>query len=326
MNNKTNYTIVGIFVVIGFILISFFGYWLLKPKKNEEVKYYLVYFDESVLGLNVNAPVKYKGIEVGKVEKLSIDTNNPEKIKVLISVLKTTPIKTSTSAMLTPQGITGLSYINLILGDKNSPELLSKDKNNLPVIKSTRSFFSSLKIGINDISKQVYTTLDSLNSILDKKNQQEFSKALKNFSSLLYNLNSVLDKKTIDDLKQSISNINEITQNLKGIGDDIKEFKIESNRLINNTISWENNITQSLKLITQSYLEMNKSVSYIGDSFKRGDFDLRQILKPSIRGFENTLIHLNSLLKQLEKNIDQYGNSPSDLFFKQSEIKKAPGE
>ncbi|MCD6173347.1 MAG: MCE family protein, partial [Sulfurimonas sp.] len=86
-----------------------FTYWLVKPTAEQEVRKYNIHFDESVHGLNMDAAVKYRGISVGKVTKLKINPKNTEQVEVLITILKTTPIKEDTVAQLTAQGITGLS-------------------------------------------------------------------------------------------------------------------------------------------------------------------------------------------------------------------------
>ena len=70
-----------------------------------------IYEDESVLGLNLDAPVKYKGISVGKVSSLNINPKNSEQVEVLINVLKSTPISSKIffpNLILTPVFISGV--------------------------------------------------------------------------------------------------------------------------------------------------------------------------------------------------------------------------
>ncbi len=88
MNNRVNYTFVGLLVIIGFTMIMIFSYWLLKPEQEKETKKYLIRFDESVLGLNVDSVVKYRGIDVGKVSSIKISPKNTEQVEVLITILK----------------------------------------------------------------------------------------------------------------------------------------------------------------------------------------------------------------------------------------------
>jgi phospholipid/cholesterol/gamma-HCH transport system substrate-binding protein len=68
METKVNYAIVGAFVlVLGAALIA--GILWLASGGGFEKKYdfYLALVGESVAGLNLNAPVKYRGVDVGKV-------------------------------------------------------------------------------------------------------------------------------------------------------------------------------------------------------------------------------------------------------------------
>ena len=63
MNNRVNYTFVGLLVIVGFTMIMIFSYWLLKPEQEKETKKYLIRFDESVLGLNVDSSeCRYKAL------------------------------------------------------------------------------------------------------------------------------------------------------------------------------------------------------------------------------------------------------------------------
>ena len=109
MNNKVNYKLIGLSVLFGFFMIFGFTYWLLKPSSKDEMQKYLIYFNESVSGLNLNAPVKYRGISVGKVVDLRINPSNIEQVQATVEILKTTPIKETTEAKLTEQEITGLT-------------------------------------------------------------------------------------------------------------------------------------------------------------------------------------------------------------------------
>ena len=144
MNNKVNYTAVGFFVLIGMVLTLGLAFWMLKPSNDNETTRYNIYFDESVLGLHLDAPVKYRGIDVGKVTRINISQSNSEQVQVQATVLKTTPIKESTVARLTAQGITGLTYINLTLGSNDAPNLVAKKGETYPTIATVPSFFENM--------------------------------------------------------------------------------------------------------------------------------------------------------------------------------------
>ena len=61
---------------------------------------------ESVSGLNPNAPVTYRGVDVGKVREIAIDREDPARVRVLLDIEGGTPVKEDTVAILVSQGIT----------------------------------------------------------------------------------------------------------------------------------------------------------------------------------------------------------------------------
>ena len=320
MNNKTNYAFIGLFVIVGFFFIMAFLYWLAKPTDEVEMKKYAIYFNESVLGLNIDAPVKYRGIEVGKVIKLGINPNNTEQVRVVVSVEKTTPIKTTTVAKLTAQGITGLSYINLSLGDKNSPPLTKiPPGEKYPVIKTIPSFFESFQTSFGNVYNKVSKSLDNVDALLNEENQKEFHKLLAQSAELFERLNKTLDEKTIAHLQATSASIDTLTRQLTHTMPHV-------DALIEHTVSWEKSIARSMASVMDSYLSIKKSMDDIGAAFARGDFDVKGMTSELIPAFNKSLNALNRVLMELQVTIDEYKNSPRDILFKQRAVKKAPGE
>lgn len=320
MNNRTNYALVGAFVLVGFVFISIFVYWLVRPSDEVEMKKYVIYFNESVLGLNLNAPVKYRGITVGKVVKLGINPKNTEQVRVVISVDKTTPIKTSTVAKLTSQGITGLSYINLSLGDKNSPLLTNAPPGEeYPVIKSVPSFFESIQTSVGSLYNKFSRTLENVDRTLNEKNQKELTRLLHESSEFFARLNRTLDDATIENVHKSAHSIAEVTAQL-----DRTMPKVDT--LIDSSVAWEGATKDAFAKITQSYLQIQKTSDAIGEAVRRGDFDLRSITSEFIPALNKSLNTLNGVLSELRSTIREYKKSPRDILFKEARVKKAPGE
>ncbi|WP_228135595.1 MlaD family protein [Halarcobacter anaerophilus] len=212
MNNKVNYTLVGFLVITGFTLIFAFSYWLLKPKQEDETKKYLIRFDESVLGLNIDSAVKYRGIDVGKVSNIRINPKNTEQVEVLITILKTTPIKEETVAKLTSQGITGLSYINLNLGDNNAPFLKTKKGEEYPVIKTVPSLFENLEKSMGTVSDKVSKVLSKTEHLLNYKNQEQISLLLEKTAIFMTKMEQLLDDKSIKHFHNILKNVDNITK------------------------------------------------------------------------------------------------------------------
>ena len=319
MNNKVNYTLVGFLVLFGMFMMVGFSYWLLQPSNEKEDKIYSIYFDESVLGLNLEAPVKYRGISVGKVINLKISEYNSQQVEVQVSVLKSTPIKTSTRAKLTPQGITGLSYINLTMGDKNAPLLKKIVENKYPIIKTTPSFFDTIEKSFGNVSTNLSKTLNGTQKLLDAENQEQITLLLKRSANFMDKLEKLLDDETIIHIQKSMKNLNETSEKLNLMMPKIEYF-------VDNSVEWENEISNSFGSIMDSYLGIKDSMNEFKRAVSSGEFNIKEMSDDLIPTVNNAVLDLQQLMIKVDSIIEQYERSPGDLFFKQQEIKKGPGE
>ena len=84
---------------------------------------YQTYMTESVSGLNLNAPVRYRGVDVGRVRKIALAPGNVEQVQVTLDIERGTPVKEDTVAMLQTQGLTGIAYVELTAGHRESAPL-----------------------------------------------------------------------------------------------------------------------------------------------------------------------------------------------------------
>ncbi len=319
MNNKVNYTLVGFWVIIGFLMILSFSYWLLKPPQEEKTQKYLIRFDESVLGLNIDSVVKYRGIDVGKVSDIRINPKNSEQVEVLITILKTTPVKEQTVAKLTSQGITGLSYINLNLGDNNAPFLKIKDGEEYPVIKTVPSLFKNIEKSMGSVSDKVLNVLSKAEHLFNDENQEQLSLLLDKTSSFMTKMEKLLDEKSIT----RFHNILENTENITKKTDDLIP---RIDQLVTDTTNFENNFLQDVDSITTSFLVLRAAMNEVQTAVANGDFNFKEITKDTIPNLNNTLIQMENLMIRLEESLKNYNRSPADIIFKTEEIKKGPGE
>lgn len=120
MENRSHALATGAFIVLlGAALVAVIAWF--QGDHGERVDYTVV-SRTGVPGLNLRAPVKLQGVEVGKVEAIAFDPQNPRQILVSIAVLKTAPLSSRTTARLGYQGITGLSFIDLYDDPEQRPE------------------------------------------------------------------------------------------------------------------------------------------------------------------------------------------------------------
>jgi phospholipid/cholesterol/gamma-HCH transport system substrate-binding protein len=315
MNNKVNYTMIGIIVLIGLALISGFTYWMLKPSSDAATQKYLIYFNESVLGLNIDAPVKYRGISVGKVTRLRINPKNTEQVEVTVDILKTTPIKENTVAKLTAQGITGLTYINLTQGKNDAPPLTAKAGQKYPVIKTVPSFFAHFEQSLGDVSTQLVGTLYKTQQLLNTKNQKQIALLLQRTAQMMDKLNRVLDNRTVTHFHSSLKNIDELSYKLDTLVPNI-------NRLVNKSVDWEVKINRSFDAIKGTYFSMDKTMKGMATSFSNSAVTFEKMANT----MNNTMLESQNVMSDLQNTLDDFNHNPSAVLYKKTANKPAPGE
>ncbi len=180
-----NYALVGAFVLLlGALLIA--GLLWLAAGGAFQTKYdlYQATEDESVAGLNLNAPVKYNGVDVGKVRQIHLDPTNPALVHLLFAIERGTPIKVDTVAVLKTQGLTGIAYVELSGGAKDAALLRVVPPNRYPVIQTKPSLSARLENVLTTVLSKLDDTSSSINSILSAENRAAFKSALADFATV----------------------------------------------------------------------------------------------------------------------------------------------
>ncbi|MHB1300721.1 MAG: MlaD family protein [Burkholderiales bacterium] len=185
METKVSYTIVGIFVLVFSMALIAGVVWLgAGAEFRKSYNDYLVYMSESVAGLNLNAPVRYRGVSVGRVKEISIAPDKQESVRLLLAIESGITIRESTVATLRSQGLTGIATIELSGGDAQSPVLEAKNGEKYPVIRSAPSLMTRLDATITPILTNLNESIGRLNDTLSEKNRVDLSRILSDLAKL----------------------------------------------------------------------------------------------------------------------------------------------
>ena len=144
MESDKKYFLEGLFVIVLSIALALFFVWLGRTGNKDDVLY-RIHFEESVSGLNLGDPVKYLGVDIGLVDALAIDPEDPGQVRVDVKLHKDAPIKTDTRATLQFKGITGAYFIELKGSTEKAKTLVSvTEPGEIPEIESKKSTFNTL--------------------------------------------------------------------------------------------------------------------------------------------------------------------------------------
>src|SRR5438034_10737927 len=164
METDKHYFLEGLFIIGLSMAAAVFFLWLANPGHRDDVLY-RIHFAESVSGLALGDPVKFRGVDVGKVKAMGIDPADPRRVQVDVRLRKDTPVKTDTKASLKLKGITGTLLVELTAGTAEAKNLRDvTPEGQIPEIPFEKSKLASL--------------LDALPNMVEKFSSME-SKASK---------------------------------------------------------------------------------------------------------------------------------------------------
>ncbi len=207
---------VGTFVLLGFTVIIAIWLWF-SAVNRKAYDTYRITFHEPVDGITTNSVVKFNGVEVGKVREITLDPKDPGSIYVDINVLQGTPIPSSTYATMKPQGVTGMSFINLGLAKGVKYTILAPHNSfPYPVIQAKPSLLYSLAEQAQIVTGNVEDISVQMKSLLNDRNIGHVSNIVANLDKLSGALAKQSDQigHTVALVSQVLTNVNENTKNL----------------------------------------------------------------------------------------------------------------
>lgn len=179
VESKVNLAVVGLFTLLLSAALVAILLWLgTGGKYRKTYDTYNVYMSESVSGLNLNAPVKYRGVEVGLVSDIALDSANSERVRLLLKIERGTPVKEDSVAVLRTQGLTGIAYVELSGGSLKSPLLKPKPGEKYPEIHTGPSLMTRLDTALTGLLASVNRAADNINAVLDEDNRRAFKRSL----------------------------------------------------------------------------------------------------------------------------------------------------
>jgi len=260
---------------------------------------YTTYFDESVQGLQVDSAIKYRGVEIGKVQSIKMAPDY-RLIEVVMKITLEGDLQNQTIAALTSAGITGIVYIEL---DRIKPGELSNSpninfKSSYPIIPSRRS-------GIGRFLADTGIIMQNIKSIDIKGISDQLkntSKAIENFvgGKRINNMITHLES-TSANLDQAMARINKT----------IAEGKVD--QAANETMGI---LSDARKLIGQAKNEID--ALKLREKANRTDVLLEDINKKA-KVITNELLDTSEHLRVTSENLQRLSESltknPSELIF-----------
>ena len=316
MENKSHALIAGIFTVLLTAAVVLTAMWL--NRDTQERTPYILTTSGSIAGLNVQAAVKYRGMEVGKVEAIEFDAKKPGQILVKVGILPSTPVTNATFAELGLQGLTGLAFIQLDADEKIKDVRKLESSASDPLRIAIRpSMFDRFSVSGEEMVVKAATAMTQINKLLDDSNQQIF-------------------KQTLVNLQDATKKIGQLTDEVQPAAKSITALAGDGRRTLGNADAMMDNISRFATDINKKLDAVDglaKSAAQIGQSALQIGQSVERVTQTVTTVEAHTMPRVNTLLEDaarslrtVDKVTEKIGDEPASVLFGAPPAAPGPGE
>ena len=313
MENKANYALIGMFIIVAMTAFIGFAIWLTGFSFNQKYDVYEVAFEGGVRGLSQGSEVRFNGLGVGEVTSLAYDREDPNLVLAEIQVTERTPIDVNSTAKLTPLGLTGLNYIEVTPGlDIEAPLMVDMPGRGAKRIVGEASSVDELLLGGGDVVVAAQTALSRVNLLLSTENLETFGSILKNVDNITASVDvSELDASKLNDLMDSL------TATANAIADTARAFEGTSTSI--NTVL-EQDLRNVLAKAEGTLANVDVTVSSFGQT--AGGVDslildaqgaIKQLSNSGLTDLDQTLEAMQDLVTTLGRVADNLEQNPAQF-------------
>jgi phospholipid/cholesterol/gamma-HCH transport system substrate-binding protein len=211
MDRDSNYVAVGAFVLLVIAMAVSFVFWYTGLQDKRTYERYEIYFPGSVSGLTAGSPVRYLGVDVGKVVRIMLDPQQRKTVQVIADIDSTAPIDDRTRASLSLQGVTGLLFVDLEQDTKAESSGALPQGQRYPMIRSRRSDFDVLLSNLPELTTHLVELATHFNDVFSDENVRALKATLENAKQASDHLPAA-----VREVEQLVTEVRRTTQEVQG--------------------------------------------------------------------------------------------------------------
>jgi phospholipid/cholesterol/gamma-HCH transport system substrate-binding protein len=304
MENRSHALWAGFFTLAMLCATIFAGIWLNRDKTLRTD--YLIVTSKPISGLNPQASVRYKGLAVGRVDKIEFDPHVAGQIDIKISIDPETPITKSTFATLGYQGVTGIAFVQLD-DDGSDPVRLTGGSKETRPIPLRPGLLEKLERNGTTIFANAELVTERLAQFFTPDNQQTMLNAFANTSQA-----TARWTKVADGLKPTV-------QRMPQLADQANQTMLSIQELAKNAAQ----LSQQIGNLTTQLQDPNGPFNQTLNSYGSLGTSVQSDTLPKINELTNDV---SQTMRTFNKTLEEINQNPQDLIFGKSAAAPGPGE
>jgi phospholipid/cholesterol/gamma-HCH transport system substrate-binding protein len=311
METKANYVLIGAFVLLAAGAMALFTLWIAGNPFSRSYKDYDVIFSGPVNGLTEGGEVRFNGIKVGEVTTLRLDRMDPNRVIAHIRVEGETPVRTDSVAQLNFQGITGVTFIQILAGDPATP-LLTSVNGEKPQIPSSRTLVDELFAGGQDLLSVSGDTIRKVNEALSEENLLHLTSTLASIDTALAKI--AQDDGIIDEAAKAMQNINTAAIALESAA---KAFDAAAAAVTNDVSDLSAEATTVLRKLDPVLDDARAAMTSVNETVATINTQITPAAARAFRLVGNTATDFQTVMGRFQQLLAQIEQDPSRFVYQQ---------
>lgn len=311
METKANYVLIGAFVLLAAGALALFTLWIAGNPFSRSYKDYDVIFNGPVNGLSEGGEVRFNGIKVGEVTTLRLDREDPNRVIAHVRVEAQTPVRTDSIAQLNFQGITGVTFIQILAGNPKAPFLVSAN-GETPQIPTSRTLVDELFQGGQDLLGVSGDTIRKVNEMLSEENLQHLTSTLASLDRAIAKI--AKDDGIVDEATKAMANINTAAIALESAA---KAVDTAASSFGTDFHSLSADASSALKKLEPTLDEAHEAMANVNATVEQLNTQLAPAATRTLREVGNTASDFKTLMSRLQSLLAQVEQDPSRFVYQQ---------
>lgn len=304
MEREANYTAVGAFVILVTTLIGLFVYWYSDGRDRRNYEPFEIYFDGTVSGLSQGGPIRYLGVDVGRVRTIRIDKRDAARVQVIADIDSSAPISDTTTAQLSLAGVTGLLFIDLRQNVDRREIMPPVPSERYPVINTVQSGFDSFLSELPVLAERAGELLERAQVIFSVENSAALGETIQNLQAATEQMPGTMKK------------IDALVTELDGTSAEVRKFASALNESMPSLGPKVYNLTDKLEAtaanLERASAEMTRMLAENRDG-------LAGFTRDGLPELERTLREARAAAEQFGELADSLQRDPSRILYRSPE-------